>query len=139
MPGFIIPFLSLLNRNKGLAALIGVMALVILIGGSYFLGSHNGEKRANAQAALTMERAINVALQRNTAALEKASAQRRLDDAAIAARTKGLSDVVAHEPDGTPTRRSVMLTCERLRLERNPAYASLPECAGLNRPAQAVH
>lgn len=117
--------------NKALAGLIGAMALVIAIGGSYFLGSYNGHRAERITQALVMERALNETLKRNTAALEKASAQRRIDDAKVASTTKGLSDVVKAEPDAAPTRRGVLLTCQRMRNEGR-SVAAIPECAGLD-------
>lgn len=132
------PVGAFIGRNKIMSGIVGFLAVLVLIMGSYFLGSHNGDVRRGKLDAAAMQVAINEALKRNTAALEKASAQRRIDDAAVAARTKGLANVIAHEPDGSPTTRSVILTCERLRLEGHP-YAEFPECAGLASRPEAAH
>lgn len=137
MLSFLGPVGAFIQGNKLISGLIGVLAFLVIVMGSYFLGSHNGRAAQadhDAKATLT---AINKAVTENTARLEQASAQRRLDDAAVASRTKGLSDVVANIPDAPPTRRGVALTCERLRLAGHP-YSDFPECAGLVAPGQAA-
>ncbi|WP_414902449.1 hypothetical protein ACMT1E_04265 [Sphingomonas flavalba] len=65
------------------------------------------------------------ALTRDAAAKEQAAIERRADDAAVAARTKGLQDAIDAAPDGAPGPATVALGCERLR-RQGAAPADLP-------------
>lgn len=113
--------LNLLGKSR--TVLLGIAALVLLAGGLYACGRHDGWNAHKADEA----KRTKAAEKRNASAKSQADLQRPKDQASVAQREKDLRDAYQSTPDSKPSAARVALACERLRLA-NPHRTLPPAC-----------